>query len=939
MAQMRKKTAIRRAAAALAVALLIVLAAWAPPRLVSAHAFLEESDPADNAILATLPSDITLRFTEPLERSYSQATLYDQAGEEVPGTTVDAGPDDFSMTLDIPPDLPKGTYSVLWQTLSTADGHTAQGYITFTYGSDTNVQSVVIPAVASDAGPPAWLQSVSRWIALLGLAATVAIWPLWLLVIRPGVSPAWQVGSELTGRIHRFGLVAIVFTLLGNLFALIVQAAATNPSSLIDGLATTVRETRYGHLWATRIALFVLYGLVLLRCAWWWPWRRRRLFAIAGLVLAALLPLPFSLISHASAQPVGRPMAVASDMAHLLGAALWAGGLAILAIVLGPTLRSLTPAGRKLVLGQTLPRFSAMALAAWLVMGITGLYSAWLQVGNWTALRETPYGTSLTLKLVLLVPLLMLAAFNLLVVTRKIRTAATGEPGVVWSRRFRAAVMAEVILVVVVFLVVGRLIGQAPAREELERQAEQIIVQLDGEDRDAALGIAPGITGVNHFRLEVGGDPLSPEAEAILRLDLPSQDTGQRQVEMTRAAGNAFEWHGSELALPGEWTIETIIRVPGQNDWTATETIFIDRTPPDVNAPGAPWRFNSSAIPGLLLLGIGIGGSALAWQSRHAKFRPRFAGLSAAVACIGLVLIVQARIDPAVARFEATGRVELDPLSVERGQEIYAANCLSCHGPAGDGDGPAAASLPVPPADLSSAHAAAHADRDMIFWVENGIAGSPMPAFGDTLSDAQIRDVIAYIRAMQQGEIAQRDAPDPALCQVAPQTVADLHAMSQESEPATVASSAGAMEVPSTRGTPVLPDGVPADANTVSAVQATIHEMVACSNARDTLRRLALFSDANLQLAFPSGPTDAFVELASTPPAALPVESRIAIVQFGETRIMPDGRVTTSVVLDNPSYHSHDLAALQNPSTASHQVAVVILVKQNGRWLIDEMIY
>ncbi|HEV2067295.1 MAG TPA: copper resistance CopC family protein, partial [Thermomicrobiales bacterium] len=264
--------AIGRMCAALAVALFIVLAAWAPPRLVSAHAFLDESDPADNAILATLPSEITLRFTEPLERSYSQATLYDQAGEEVPGTTGDAGPDDFSMTLDIPPDLPKGTYSVLWQTLSTADGHTAQGYITFTYGSDTNVQSVVIPAVASGAGPPDWLQSVSRWLALLGLAATVAIWPLWLLVIRPGISPAWQVGSELTGRIHRFGLVAIVFALLGSVSALIVQAAATNPSSLIDGLATTVRETRYGHLWATRIALFVLYGLVLLRSAWWWPW-------------------------------------------------------------------------------------------------------------------------------------------------------------------------------------------------------------------------------------------------------------------------------------------------------------------------------------------------------------------------------------------------------------------------------------------------------------------------------------------------------------------------------------------------------------------------------------------------------------------------------------------------------------------------------------------
>ncbi len=921
----------------MAAVLLMLLPVLAAPRPAAAHAFLEESDPADNAVLATLPPAITLRFTEPLERSYSQATLYDQAGTAVDGVTLTPGPDDFSMTLEIPPDLDKGTYSVLWQTLSTADGHTAQGYITFTYGSDINVQSVVIPAIVNDAGPPAWLQSVSRWLALVGLAGAVAIWPLWLLVIRPGISPAWQAGPALTGRMHRFALLAIVFALLGSGAALLVQAAATNPSSLVDGLATTLRETRYGHLWLVRIGLFLLYGLVLLRCAWWWPWRRRRPLAVLGLVLAAFLPVPFSLVSHAASQPAGRPMAIASDMAHLLGASLWGGGLAVLAAVLGPTLPMLTAAGRKLVLGRTLPRFSAMALAAWGVMGMTGVYSAWLQVGNWTALRETPYGQSLSLKILLLVPLLALAAFNLLVVTRKIRSAARGEPAVVWSRRFRAAVMAEVILVVVVLLVVGRLIGQAPAREELERQAEQIVVELEGEDWDAALGIAPGTTGVNHFRLEVGGDTLPSDAAALLRLNLPSQATGQRQIELTRAAGNAFEWHGSELALPGEWTVETIIRIPGENDWTAIETVRIDRTPPEVDTPGAPWRFDTGAISGLLLLITGIAGAALAWQSTRPGLRPRLAGLSGAAACLGLLLIVQARIDPTAAQFAATGQVALDPASVERGRAIYTANCLACHGPSGDGDGPAAASLPVPPADLSSAHAAAHADRDMIFWVANGIAGSPMPAFGDTLSDGEIRDVVAYIRAMQQGAIAQRDAPDPELCQVEPRTLANLQALSEDSAPVRVGRDPA--EIPSPNSTPVLPEGAPADADTVSGVRATIREMVACSNARDTLRRLALFSDENIRPAFPNGPTEAFAELAAAPPTALPEASRIAIVSFGETRVLPDGRVATSVVLDNPSYHSHDPAALQNPRTASQQVAVAILVQEHGRWLIDEMIY
>jgi hypothetical protein len=190
---------------------------------------------------------------------------------------------------------------------------------------------------------------------------------------------------------------------------------------------------------------------------------------------------------------------------------------------------------------------------------------------------------------------------------------------------------------------------------------------------------------------------------------------------------------------------------------------------------------------------------------------------------------------------------------------------------------------------------------------------------------------------MQQGEIALRDAPDPAECQVAPRTLANIRELGE------AAASAPAVpvveEIPYPNSTPVLPEGSPADANTVAGVQGVIREMVACSNARDTLRRMALFSDANVGPAFPEGPTAAFVELAAAPATALPVESRIAVVNFGETRLMADGRVAMSVVLDNPSYHSHSALALQNPTTANQQVAVAILVRENDQWRIDEMIY
>lgn len=102
MNQRGTRMAAGRVAAAFAATLLVVFAVLASPRAASAHAFLDESEPADNAIVATLPPAVRLTFTEPLERSYSNATLYDQTGTALEGTALTPEPDDFSMMLQLP---------------------------------------------------------------------------------------------------------------------------------------------------------------------------------------------------------------------------------------------------------------------------------------------------------------------------------------------------------------------------------------------------------------------------------------------------------------------------------------------------------------------------------------------------------------------------------------------------------------------------------------------------------------------------------------------------------------------------------------------------------------------------------------------------------------------------------------------------------------------
>jgi copper transport protein len=720
----------------------------------SAHAFLDHSDPSANAVLATAPPRVTLWFTEPIEHASSSAKLYDQSGNVVQGTSYAFDPTDSTvMVLTLPPGLRDGTYSVVFKNVSAADGHPVQGYMAFTIGSGS-AGSAFIPQAAGHVGAPQWLVTLSRWLPLLGLAVVVAVWPVWLLVLRPAISPAWQAGPGLVRRVRRLVVLGFAVALGGDLLALFVQADNTRgENALLHATRTTLLETRYGRLWVYRVALVLLYAAVLWGCAWWWPRRRKAMAAIA-LAVAAALPLPFSLISHASAQTSGRSTAIAFDWFHLLGAAVWAGGLLLIVGALLPTMRDLTPAGRRVVLARGVPRFSAVALTSWGVLGLTGLYNAWLQVGNLKALRDTAYGHSLILKLALLVPVLLLAAFNLLVVGRRLQRGGE-RTGSVWTRRFALAVGAEAVLVVAVLLVVGRLTSQAPARETLAQQAGQIVRPLDLQGRTATLSITPGATGPNHYVLTVAGETLPDKTEAVLRLTVPNVATGQKELTLTRAAGNDFEAHGSELSIAGDWTIQAIVRKIGQFEYSGTTALTIGTTPPSGGVPRAAWHFGTGGIAGLILVVAGIAALVLAWSAGRTPLRKESAGLGVVALALGAVLLLQSRVGTATAvALTAKNPVVADAGSVTKGSQVFAANCAVCHGPDGMGDGPAAGSLTPsypPPADFMTAHAKAHYDGEFFNWIKFGKPQTAMPAFGDKLTDTEIWDVINYIRVVFQG--------------------------------------------------------------------------------------------------------------------------------------------------------------------------------------------
>ncbi|MDH4067202.1 MAG: cbb3-type cytochrome c oxidase subunit II [Acidobacteriota bacterium] len=90
---------------------------------------------------------------------------------------------------------------------------------------------------------------------------------------------------------------------------------------------------------------------------------------------------------------------------------------------------------------------------------------------------------------------------------------------------------------------------------------------------------------------------------------------------------------------------------------------------------------------------------------------------------------------------------------LSRGQQLYAAHCATCHGPAGEGGGPGAAGLLPAPVNLAE-HDYTPERLAEVLW--NGVAGSAMPAWRDHPPE----DLAALVTAVRA---ISANRPEPTL--------------------------------------------------------------------------------------------------------------------------------------------------------------------------------
>ncbi|MBN4074265.1 c-type cytochrome [bacterium AH-315-D21] len=157
----------------------------------------------------------------------------------------------------------------------------------------------------------------------------------------------------------------------------------------------------------------------------------------------------------------------------------------------------------------------------------------------------------------------------------------------------------------------------------------------------------------------------------------------------------------------------------------------------------APMLWTALALLGVLAQ---VNGIALErWGSRRSEGIMAFGWVALIV---GIVFAINSSGILSDERLVIDNPVESTPESVAAGSITYGYFCSTCHGDSGLGDGPLAAGLDPPPADLLI-HVPLHSDGDLFRFVQEGIPGSSMPPLSGVIYEPAIWHLVNYLRTME----------------------------------------------------------------------------------------------------------------------------------------------------------------------------------------------
>jgi copper transport protein len=566
-----------------------------------AHAILQSTTPARGVTVKSEPKLVMFRFNEPVESSFGAVRVYNASGNQVQSGSVTRPRGQSSVAIGLKPLLPEGSYTATYRVIS-ADSHPVSGGFVFSIGKPGVTPKTVAQLTANDKVGQATQAgfAVARGINYASIALAVGalvflIWT-WLPALRSvaGGDLRWGEASErFSRRLQSFVVVALAAGALSEAAQLVFQGATGTGGSFWGALDMTVIKevlhTRFGTVHLLDLIAFVVF-LVLAVPRSWAPVLKPASVGATGLAaprfgraeLAAMGALSVFLVAspalagHASTQsPSG--VLIPADVLHVMAMSVWVGGLAVLVAVLPAATRVLEPTDRTRLLAAVLLRFSPVALAAVTTIAVTGLIQAYVHVRSIDHLINTGYGRAVLAKMLLLVSLVALGAYNRQRAVPRLKALAEGgrPPGAA-GLGLRRSLRAEVALLVVVLAVTSVLVSYAPptATSTGPFSATKTLGPLELQ-----MTVDPARTGSNlmHFYLTNAkdGSQFTGSKQFQVLMSLPGKDIGPLKADPRNAGPGHYVSLGTNFVPGGKWKVQVIDRVSEFDEYSTSVDVPI----------------------------------------------------------------------------------------------------------------------------------------------------------------------------------------------------------------------------------------------------------------------------------------------------------------------------------------------------------------------------
>lgn len=482
---------------------------WTPD--TSAHASLISSTPAAEAVLTTVPTQARLVFNEPVSPLVLKIIKPDGTALDLRQVQTLAD----GLQLSLPALSQQGAYALSWRVVST-DGHPVGGTLIFSIGAKG-----ASPAQAVSIHPGrAFLIWLSRlgWYTGLFFGIGLAVWH------------SLNAGRRETRRAAFSMLALAAGTTLLNIGLLGVDALDLPLSGLLSANAWKVSgSTSFGL--SAALAMVALGCATLVCCVI--SVFSKRLFAALAMVLAGAA---LAASGHASAAPptwLARP----AVWLHVVALTLWIGSL-------WPLARTLSEAPDMALL----QRFSKLIPAVLLLLFASGGLLIFLQFDTLSSLWLTSYGQVLAIKLILLIALLGLGAYNRYRLTRAVLQADVGA-----QRAMRRVIYLECFFALAILAVVALWRFTPPPRALNAAPATAHVVTADIHGRSAMASLA--FTTASRTRsaaisLYLSTPELTPLAAKEVDIAFSNAAAGIEPITFLAVRANDGAWQVENIELP-----------------------------------------------------------------------------------------------------------------------------------------------------------------------------------------------------------------------------------------------------------------------------------------------------------------------------------------------------------------------------------------------------